>query len=192
MPKIALTFDDGPHELHTEPLLDVLSKHDVKATFFVQGSMIEKNPELLKKTHDLGHAIGNHTYSHPDPTTISPDELKAELVKTSALIEGALGRPPVLFRPPFGSQNDEVLGLLASMGLKSVLWDVSAEDWRHDDPQLSFEKVVEGVNAHEASGDDDVIVILLHDALASCHKAADKIIECLKPKGFEFCVVSNG
>ena len=102
--RIALTFDDGPDRQTTPPILDELHKHDIKATFFVLGRQVKKNPELLRRIVAEGHTIGNHTYDHADLSDLNEEQMRRELRSTQKAVDDALGYhyPMVLMRPPYG------------------------------------------------------------------------------------------
>ena len=101
--KIALTFDDGPHPVKTPKILEILQKHDARATFFVVGSLAEYHPEIVKKEAELGHEIANHSYTHPRLSKLTETEIKSEIEKTDSIIKKAAGVTPRLFRPPEGA-----------------------------------------------------------------------------------------
>lgn len=96
----ALTYDDGPGEFTEERVLLPLAARNMKATFFVVGQEVAKSPGDLKKIHDAGHQIGIHTWSHPELTTLSNDQIVAEIVWTARIIKNITGVSPTMFRPP--------------------------------------------------------------------------------------------
>ena len=122
---IALTFDDGPHPKETLEILDVLDKYKVKATFFVVGKHCNWYREPLIRAAKEGHEIGNHTFNHPDISNLSSNEIKKELKMCEETIVKLTGKKPTLFRPPFGSYNQNELGKIAKeSGYKIVLWNI--------------------------------------------------------------------
>ncbi len=123
-----LTFDDGPAEC-TPALLAVLARHGVHATFFVVGRRVARGRELVRRIAAEGHTVGNHSWSHPDLRTLESDALRVELERTSDAIERATGERPSLFRPPYGFTNRNVEAAASALGMRSVLWDVSTDDW---------------------------------------------------------------
>jgi peptidoglycan/xylan/chitin deacetylase (PgdA/CDA1 family) len=124
----ALTFDDGPAEC-TSALLEVLARHDARATFFVIGQRAARRRELVRRIAREGHEVGNHSWSHPDLRALAPAALRVELERTSDAIERATGERPSLFRPPYGFTNRAVRDAASALGMRSVLWDVSTDDW---------------------------------------------------------------
>ncbi|MBQ2307601.1 MAG: polysaccharide deacetylase family protein [Clostridia bacterium] len=126
---VALTFDDGPEEGTTEEMLNVLKKHNAKATFFVLGIQINKGDKyraLLKRASDEGHQIGNHSYSHKFPSQLTDEQLHDEVVRTSALIKEITGQTVTVFRVPGGNKSDRVKRVT---GLPLVQWCIDPLDW---------------------------------------------------------------
>ena len=125
---IALSFDDGPHEM-TEKVLDVLQNYNVKATFFCIGSQIEKYPEIFKRIVNEGHIVGNHSYSHSNLFGIfSTKKVTDELVKTRLLIEEYSGKTTLYFRPPFGVTNPRISRAINATNYKAIGWNIRSLD----------------------------------------------------------------
>ncbi len=184
--KIALTFDDGPHEKYTEEILNVLSEWGVPATFFVIGENAEARPDLLLKVRDGGHEIGNHTYSHVFLRDLSLAATCKEVTRASDVIEKITGVRPRLFRPPGGSYSDAKLKVITEMGYVSVLWSKDTRDWTSP----SVESVVAAAVDSPVSGD----IILFHDFVGKhspTPAALREIIPALQNRGFEFVTVSE-
>ena len=110
------TFDDGPTNV-TSTLLDFLDSVDQKTTFFEIGSQVVQNYQLTQREYASGHQIADHTWSHPDLTSLSPQQVYAELAWTIYAIHAAIGQTPKYFRPPFGFINDNVRRVAAQLGL---------------------------------------------------------------------------
>ncbi len=104
--KIALTFDDGPHPVYTEQMLEVLEEAQVPATFFILGQNIEGHEELVKEIAEKGHLIGNHTFHHVQITGLPAEQAYEEIEETSQLIEALTGKSTEYVRPPFGTWNE--------------------------------------------------------------------------------------
>jgi peptidoglycan/xylan/chitin deacetylase (PgdA/CDA1 family) len=127
--QIALTYDDGPNDPHTLHLLDVLARHNARATFFLIGKYVKQRPDIVRAIRDAGHAIGNHTYSHPNLIMVSAARLRQELEDCHKAIQDAVGEYQPLFRPPFGGRRPNVLRTARRMGLEPVMWSVTGYDW---------------------------------------------------------------
>lgn len=179
-PKVAITFDDGPHPKYTLKLLDGLKERNVKATFFVIGENVANNPEVIKRIASEGHLIGNHTYSHVQLTCISEEKAISEINKTSELITSYTGVSLKFIRPPYGMYSD---ALKRETNLTPVLWTVDPRDWS----VLNTDSVVKHVLKCVKDGD----IILLHDIFDTSVEAAFQIIDNLKAQGYEFVTVDE-
>jgi peptidoglycan-N-acetylglucosamine deacetylase len=156
--QMALTYDDGPNDPHTLRLLDVLAKHQVKATFFLIGKYVRQRPEIARAIRDAGHAIGNHTDSHPNLALVSATRLRQELENCRKALEDAVGAPVAIFRPPFGGRRPNVLRTVRSMGLEPVMWSVTGFDWNAPSAEAIVGKVAKQVGSRKQGE-----IVLLHD-----------------------------
>ena len=191
-PLIGLTFDDGPSPERTGFVLDVLKQKNVKATFFIQGSNAQRYPDLVRRIKAEGHVIGNHSWDHPDFTSISQAEQKEQIDLTNVAIETITGESPRLLRFPYGNSTSYASGYLGTIGMSGgVLWR-----WDVGNPG-DFEcpgaaGVQKFVMAEAAPG----AIILLHDAedVLSCPASQwtylARTIDALRAKGYEFGVVA--
>ena len=152
--RIALTFDDGPCSGYTEQILDILRRHDVKATFFVCGQNVERSPEILRRIQAEGHTIGNHSYSHPFPFFRSRAFFAREIDLTQEAIEKVTGKRPKFFRPPFGARWLGLQPVVKALGLSLVNWSDTGYDWK-----LGTEGIVREALKTLGPGS----IILLHD-----------------------------
>jgi peptidoglycan-N-acetylglucosamine deacetylase len=184
--QLALTYDDGPNDPHTLRLLEVLAKHEVRATFFLIGNYVRQRPEIAREIVKAGHVVGNHTFTHPLLTFKSAAEVHQELSACRSALEDAIGQHSNLFRPPFGGRRPAVLRIARDLGLTSIMWNVTGYDW--DAPPAA---VIEKKVTRQIRGGD---VILLHDG---GHKqmgsdrsqtvlATDRLIAKYKAEGYEF------
>ncbi|MBI5668681.1 MAG: polysaccharide deacetylase family protein [Chloroflexi bacterium] len=195
---VALTFDDGPSE-YTPAVLNVLDHYGVKATFFMLGRNAAFRPELVQAVHQRGHAIGNHTYSHPRMSEISLLENLAELRRCQQVIAQATGQRPQVMRPPQGAQSTISVIVSRLLGLQPVHWSASGDDWRGDPAAVVAERVLRRLRPGS--------IILLHDGLEPAANAAQQpdysqfrdrsatvealpvIIESLQAQGYQFLTV---
>ncbi len=177
---IAITFDDGPGYKTTSNLLDGLAERNVKATFFLIGSKVEQNKEIVERMHNEGHLIGNHTYSHVDLACVGNSSALQEIQKTNELIKSITGEDVKYIRPPFGKYNNS---LIYDVNMTPVLWSIDPDDWKTTD--VSY--VVDLVVNHASCGD----IILMHDIYDSSVTAALEIIDRLQDKGFVFVTVDQ-
>ena len=179
-PKIALTFDDGPHPIYTPKLLDGLKERKVKATFFVVGKNIVGNEEIIKRMDQEGHLIGNHTFSHVQLTKMKKEDACREVQQTNERICAVTGAPVLYIRPPYGSWNDE---LQAEIPMTVTLWNLDSEDWKSQNTG----KIVELVESEAKEGS----IILLHDIFDTSVEAALRIVDDLTAQGYTFVTVDE-
>jgi len=159
MLRLALTFDDGPSEENTIELLNVLDKHKVKATFFMIGKFVRKNPDIARLVSRKGHWIGNHTVNHPKLTESTPQNLDFEISHCKEILQDVVGDHSNMFRPPFLMYSAEVGDAVRAHGLRTIWKDASGGDAM----QLGANVIVNKVRDELALGSG---VILLHDG---CH-----------------------
>lgn len=192
---IALTFDDGPHPKYTPLLLDLLKKHDAKATFFVLGAMAEKYPDLIRRMHEEGHQIGIHNYTHKTNWLLFPWSVRTDHIKKSAdIVEDIIGTRPAFYRPPWGVIN--FFDLYLRKRFHIVLWSVMVSDWRSSEPR-DADRMRDKLMAQCKGG----AVVLLHDsgetlgavpeAPGYMLKALDEVLNQLKPQGMQFVRVDE-
>jgi len=158
--QMALPYDDGPNDPHTFHLLDLLAKHNAEATFFLIGKYARSRPEIARAIYDAGHAVGNHTYNHPNLIFVSAGRLRQELEHCRKALEDSIGTPARLFRPPFGGRRPNVLRTARAMGLETVMWSVTSYDWSAKSSEAIVQKVVSQVAAHRGKQGE---IVLLHD-----------------------------
>lgn len=176
---VALTFDDGPN-YNTKRVLDILDKYNVPATFFVVGSRIRGNEDILKRMVDSGMEIGNHTFNHLLLTKYKEDKIREEIDSTSNLIFDVTGRYPTLFRPSYGSYNKLIKEIVNT---PIIIWDIDTLDWKYHNSKKISNRVINKVK----DGD----IILMHDIYSASANALDIIIPSLKNKGYTFVTVSD-
>jgi peptidoglycan/xylan/chitin deacetylase (PgdA/CDA1 family) len=179
-PTVALTFDDGPSPQYTKTLLDGLRSRNVRATFFLIGSSIEGNEDIVRQMYEDGHQIGSHTYSHVQLTKCSVDGAIEEIEAANEAIYQACGEYPDYIRPPYGSWNDT---LQEATNMNVVLWNVDPYDWKVQNKEQVVENVMRDVK--------DSSIILLHDIYKPSVEAALEIVDRLQEMGYRFATVEE-
>jgi peptidoglycan/xylan/chitin deacetylase (PgdA/CDA1 family) len=187
--QLALTFDDGPNDPHTLRLLEVLARHEVKATFFMIGRFVRERPEIARAVAQAGHVIGNHTYTHPNLFFASPVRLAKELDDCERALTDTVGEHSRLFRPPFGLRRPGTLRAVAGRGLTTVMWSARGNDWK-----LFTAEAIERRVARRLRGGS---VILLHDGghrymgvdRAPTVAATERLITRYSAEGYSFVTV---
>jgi peptidoglycan-N-acetylglucosamine deacetylase len=159
--EVALTFDDGPNDPYTRRLLDLLAHHQVRAIFFLVGNFVRLRPDVARAILQAGHLVGNHTMSHPSLMWERPSRVREELAGCNALLEDVTGQAVHYFRPPFGARRPDVLRTAVDLGLKPVMWNVTAHDWDATDPVTLAARVQRIVRSNQRQG--RASNILLHD-----------------------------
>ena len=188
--QIALTYDDGPNDPHTLKLLEMLAKHEVRATFFMIGRYVQQRPDIARAVATAGHVIGNHTFTHPLLTFESASATRSELEVCRNALHDAVGEHSNLFRPPFGGRRPATLRVARELGLQPVMWNVTGYDWNA--PPAA--EIIGKVSRRVRGGD----VILLHDGghremgadRSQTVIASDELIRRYKGEGFEFVTVA--
>ena len=187
--QIALTYDDGPNDPHTLRLLDALAAHQVYATFFLIGDYVRQRPEIVREIVQAGHAVGNHTMSHPLLIFKSEVGIRREISECCTALQEAVGEHSNLFRPPFGGRRPAVLRVARELGLEPVMWNISGHDWNAPSAETIERNVAKKIHG----GD----VMLLHDGghdrmgadRARTVIATDRMISRYKAEGYEFVTI---
>lgn len=183
-PYIALTFDDGPHAVHTPRLLDILKAKNVKATFYVLGRLVETYPDIAKRIVAEGHEIANHTWSHPSLNKLGAATVKREMDRTTAVIQKVTGVTPTTMRPPYGATNARLNKRMdEEFGLKVIMWSVDPLDWKHRNAARITKEILEKT---QPGG-----IVLAHDIHKTTIDAMAGTIDGLKAKGFRFVTVEQ-
>ena len=184
---IALTFDDGPDPHATPQILDILRKHDVKATFFVVGRYVAEHPELVRRIVEEGHTLGNHTYNHFDMSYLSPGQIRQELQSTQEAVDEALGYhyPMAVMRPPYGEpyfENPRMLPVFQEVVREQELFIVM---WTIDQPEMVIrDEVSKGTAENDR-------VLLLHDTGQQTVDALPEIIDHYRESDVQFADVKE-
>lgn len=181
---MTLTFDDGPNPTFTPQILAILKKYHVKATFFVVGMSAKKYPELIKQILAEGHAIGNHSLTHPMLTKLSDQALYKEVVTTQNIVENITGKKPVCLRPPYGMSNSHVREFIRSQSIVPVPMGWNSFDYERP----GVDKIISWVLKNSYKGQ----VMLMHDGFAARQQtvaALPAIIEGIQKRGIGFSAI---
>lgn len=180
---IYMTFDAGFENGYTTNILDVLKKHDVKATFFLVGHYIKEEPELVRRMVNEGHIVGNHTYNHPDMSKISDIEsFNKELSSLEELYKNVVGEDmKKYYRPPRGKFNEDNLKMANELGYKTIFWSLAYVDWYVDkqpSEKYAYSKLIPRI--HPGA------VVLLHNTSETNSKILDGLLTEWKKQGYSF------
>ena len=178
--ELALTYDDGPNPAATPQLLELLARHNVRATFFLIGAFVREQKRLAREIAEAGHVLGNHSMTHPRLAWQTAARVREEVRGTSALLEDVLGAPVRYFRPPHGARRPYVLQVARELGMTTVQWNVTGSDWNPIGAAGILANIRSGIrrNRRRVRGSN----ILLHDGghlglgadrLATIHATAE-------------------
>lgn len=188
-PRIALTFDDGPHPDYTVQLLDVLDHYGIPASFFWLGACVARAPEVAKAVYEAGHWLGLHGYSHQSFPRLTSSELKQSLEQTQTTIAHACNLDPKLVRdvrPPNGLFTPQTLNLLKDWGYRPVMWSVVPEDWVNPGTAIVVKRVLQ----QTCNGS----IIVLHDGYCGGQDVAEvtaQIIPALLEQNYQFLTIDQ-
>lgn len=181
--RIAITFDAAWGNEDTGELIDILQKHNAKATFFIVGNWAERFPESVRALYDAGHIIANHSYSHKAFSECDRNEIKTEIGECNRVLEDITGSPVTLIRAPSGDYTDKSLEVCNEMGMTMIQWDVDSLDYT----KISVEEIVDRV----IKGVDKGSIVLFHNGVENTAEALDIILTQLKKDGYEFVSVND-
>lgn len=183
---VALTFDAGTEGGGAAPqLLEILRERGLHVTFFLSGHWVDHNPELAQQILADGHEIANHSYSHPDLTKLSDDQIVYELDYTDQVVKDVVGvqtRP--YFRPPFGARTPHVLDVAAASGFRSIYWSLDSGDWL---PRATAGAVAEKILRYAAPGD----IVVEHVGAEASAEALPVVLDEFAQRGWKVGTVSD-
>ncbi len=183
-PIVALTFDDGPHKTLTPELLDLLAKRNVKATFFVLGSLVATYPEIAQRIVKEGHEIANHTWSHPNLAKMGDGGVRDQFERTRSIIHQTTGVNPTVMRPPYGAFTERQRSwALKEFGYPTIMWDVDPLDWRRPGASVVAQRILDRTRNGS--------IILVHDIHPGSIEAMPRVIDTLLQRGYRFLTVSE-
>jgi peptidoglycan/xylan/chitin deacetylase (PgdA/CDA1 family) len=177
---VYLTFDDGPSR-YTPAVLNVLKSYDAKATFFVVGSQIRTREAMTRRIAREGHSVQNHTWRHPNLTRLSSTEISSQFTRTNRAIRRQGIPQPVCQRPPYGALNNRVRRVSQTLGMRTVMWSLDANDWRRPGASAIARRVVRGTS--------NGTIVLMHDGGGNRSQtvtALKSALRTLKARGYRF------
>ncbi len=185
---IYLTFDCGYENGNTEPILDALKKHNAKATFFVVGHFLESAPDIVKRMEEEGHAVGNHTYHHPDMSSISElVSFQKEIDDVASLYQSITGKEMIkYYRPPQGKYSTENLKMAKELGYNTFFWSLAYVDWNVDNQptkEEAFDKLLTRI--HPGA------IVLLHSTSKTNGEILDELLTKWEEMGYTFAPLSE-
>ena len=179
-PMVALTFDDGPRAGNTERILEALDAVDGRATFFMVGTNVENYPDTVLAVAEQGSELANHSYNHPQLTTLGTAAALEQINKTNGLINDLTGVTPTIGRPPYGSIDADIIN---GSGMEWFNWSVDTLDWKYRDADTVYNNVISEVSDRD--------VVLMHDIHESTIDAAVRIIPKLDEMGYQLVTISE-
>jgi peptidoglycan/xylan/chitin deacetylase (PgdA/CDA1 family) len=180
---VALTFDDGPSP-YTDRLLQILNQNDARSTFFLIGNKVAANPAGAKRIADAGMEVANHTWEHPNMTTIPPEDIGSQISKANDAIQAATGQRPKLLRTAGGLINDNVLAAAKQQGMADINWDVIPFDWMNDSNTAATRYML---MTQIKPGS----VVLFHDTYSSTVDLVYQFIPVLRANGYHLVTASQ-
>lgn len=182
-PWVALTFDDGPHPVLTQRLLDMLKEEGVPATFFVVGKMAVRHPELVQEIARQGHEVANHTFSHHNMAREDKKTVLNELAQTRAVIQKLTGQDSLLYRPPGGDFSHQSLKVASKAGYHMILWTVQTKDVSGAPIPVMSRHILNTVS--------DGSIVLMHSGVPNTIEMLPRVIDELRQEGYHFVTVSQ-
>ena len=181
--KIAVTFDSAWNDDDIDKIIQILNEQSCPSTFFVTGDWAERFPESLKKLHSAGHEIASHSYNHTLYSTLSKDEIIADMDKCDSVIESVLGIRPTLMRAPSGDYTNNSILACKETGRLCIQWDVDSLDWK----ELTEEEMKTRIFSKIQNGS----ILLFHNGTKQTADALPGILTALKNEGYTFCKVGD-
>lgn len=179
-PMVAFTFDDGPYAPVDNRILDLMETYDGRVTFFIVGNRIQDYPTTLKRIHESGCEIANHSYEHKNLEKLTPEEVFMQIELTNEYLDQAIGARTQLVRVPYGAYGGEVPNLVT---YPIIQWNVDTEDWKSKDKA----SIVDQVLTHVKDGS----IVLMHDLYPTTADALEEVVPILAEQGYQFVTVSE-
>ncbi|MHB9133241.1 MAG: polysaccharide deacetylase family protein [Armatimonadota bacterium] len=182
--RVALTFDDGPNPMYTSSILSELERYEARATFFLVGKRVQQYPDLALQILAEGHELANHTYTHPNLTKLTRNEIIAEVLRNRATIKDVTGQQTYLFRPPGGQIDEFVTKQLRALDYNIIYWNINAGEYSKMTPANQSAAIVNKTQ--------DGSIILLHNGpVDGTLSILPILLNELHRRGFTFVTVSE-
>ena len=181
--KISLSFDVAWGSNNIDDILSILEKHNSKATFFLVGSWVDDNEELVKKIHSKGHEIANHSNTHSNTTVLSEQDIIEEIQLTTDKIQKITNQEVTLYRPPFGEVDNKTMEICKALGYQVIKWDIDSLDWKEIGTQHVIDRVIR--NSQPGS------IVLFHANVNGVNYYLDDILTKLKQDNYDVVSVSE-
>lgn len=181
--KLAVTFDAAWGAEDTQKLLEILKKHNAKATFFIVGDWVRKHPDSVKAFYAEGHEIANHSDSHKAYDKLSKEQIAEDIGKCNSAVQQVIGVRPALLRAPSGAYSDETIEAAEALGMKTIQWSVDSLDWQG----LEADEITSRVLAAAGNGS----ILLFHNDVKNTPQALDMVLAELSKRGYLFVTVSE-
>ena len=181
-PKIAFACNVFWGEEFLPDMLATLDKESIKVTFFIGGSWGKRYPEVLRDIATRGHEIGNHSWSHPHPNSLTKQQNQEQIIKTEQFVQEIVDVKTKLYAPPYGEYNDNILAAAAELGYKTILWSIDTIDWQRPSVEILKARVLNKV--HNGA------IVLMHPTDPTA-KALPSLIKELKERGYTITTVTD-
>ncbi|MBL7931250.1 MAG: polysaccharide deacetylase family protein [Bacteroidia bacterium] len=180
---IALTFDDGPNS-NTSKILEILEKHNAKASFFCIGKNIKGNETILKRTFESGHIIANHSFSHDYLYDLkNAVTLEHDMQQANTAIENVIGKKPLYFRPPYGVTTPGIAKAVKKLKYQVIGWNIRSLDTKGEKPEIVLQRIERKLKPGS--------IVLLHDTVAGTEIVVDKLLNLLKEKNYKVVALNE-
>lgn len=184
---IYLTFDAGYENGYTKQILEVLKKHNVTATFFVVGTYVRDNADIVKQMKEYGQLVGSHSYSHPDMSNMSKEQFNKEIKELEDIYKENIGMDiDKVYRPPMGKYSDETLKYANELGYKTIFWSLAYVDW-YEDNQPSHKEAIDKLTKRIHNG----AIVLLHSTSKTNAEILDELLTKWEEMGYTFGVLTD-
>ena len=180
---VALSFDAAWGNEDTQALIDILNRYEVNTTFFVVGDWVDRYPESVKALADAGNEVMNHSSSHAHFSSLSREQILADVGACNEKIAAVTGVTPTLFRCPYGEYDDHVISAIREMGMTPVQWSIDSLDWKGLSAQEIQRRVLKDMKPGR--------IVLFHNAAENTPEALPGILESLIADGYRIVPISQ-